>query len=242
MEIELKNKYLSVSGEVSYLVFSLKKEVKFQEWQFMMLSKELHGILTKRAYSILSTYVESKKNKEITFFVKKVSEKGMSAYLTEHIQIGDKLEMMWPFGHMTNDYSENNYLFIAMWSGRASNIPLLRNVLLEKKKYNKVYSIFGERYFSNIVEEVKELYDLDIKNYQGVVYFSKENIDSKWEKRGNLIYHKGYVQEEIDRALNFINSKKLKVFLCGKPVMVEEVFEKLVDKGIEKKNILFEKY
>jgi len=31
MKIKLKNKYLSESGEVSYLVFSLEEEIKFQE-------------------------------------------------------------------------------------------------------------------------------------------------------------------------------------------------------------------
>gem|GEM_PF-3285800 len=67
---------------------------------------------------------------------------------------------------MTNDYSKDNYLFMAMGSGRACNIPLIRNILFEKKKYNKVYSIFGERYFSNIVSELRDLYDVDIENYQ----------------------------------------------------------------------------
>jgi len=242
MKIKLKKKYLSESGEVSYLVFSLEEELKFKEWQFMMLEKELHGTITKRAYSIVSTYLEFKSSGEITFFVKRASEKGMSDYLTKLIQPGDELDMMWPFGHMTNDYSKDNYLFLAMWSGRASNIPLLRNILLEKKNYNKVYSVFGERYFSNIVMELKSMYDIDIENYQWVIYFSKENIDKKWEKNGNLIYHKWYIQKEIDKALEFIDSKEIKVFMCGKPVMVDEVVEILMKKGINRENILFEKY
>gem|GEM_PF-2874317 len=60
----------------------------------MMLEKEIYGTVTRRAYSIVSTYSESKKNQEITFFVKRVSEKGMSDYLTRHIEIGDELNMM----------------------------------------------------------------------------------------------------------------------------------------------------
>jgi NAD(P)H-flavin reductase len=53
---------------------------------------------------------------------------------------------------------------------------------------------------------------------------------------------KGYVQDGLDSALEFLNTQDIIVFICGLPAMCDDVAQILQDKGIEKQRLIIEKY
>lgn len=232
MKIILKHKYLSPSTEVSYLIFEFDWKFEFKEWQFVMLWWEVYWNNIKRAYSIATTNDLAKENK-IGFVIKKASEFWMSKYLTQDIQVWESIDMTWPYWHLTNNFQQNNYLLISVGSGIA---PIISHyVNLEKtNNYNKIVNIFGERYYRNIVPEFENIFN-NKTNIQNLIYLSQEENIPQW-------YYKWYVQEWIEKAMDFINSSDIKVFICWKPEMVDSVTEILTNKWIEKDNIKAEKY
>jgi NAD(P)H-flavin reductase len=53
---------------------------------------------------------------------------------------------------------------------------------------------------------------------------------------------KGYVQDVLDDALQFLETQDITVFICGLPAMCDDVAQILQHKGIEKQRLIIEKY
>lgn len=232
MKIYLKEKIMSESNEVCYIIFELKENFEFKEWQFVMIETEINWKLLKRAYSIATTNSLALK-KQIWFIIKKVSENWMSDFLTKQINIWDYVDITWPFWRLFDTKENQNYLFISAWSGLAPMYSIYKN-LLEKWEYWRIVNIFWERFYSNIIHNVINDFQ-NTENIKNMLFLSKE-INSSY----NFI--KWYVQNWIDEALEFFESNQISIFLCWKPEMVDEIITILINKWFDKNNIKSEKY
>ena len=246
MKIVLKEKYLSPNRQTAYLVFQLTEKFVFKAGQFVMLS----NWQIKRAYSIATTPKEAERGL-IWFYVKKVSETWMSKFLVEDIQNWDTLEMIWPFGHMVLDNvkKEFNYLLISIWSGLGPVLSILTEIRWNENinlEAIKVANLYWERYFSSIVpkviedmSEIEKWWNWNVKN---IIYLSREE---KVEQLTDLSleFRRWHIQDWLEDALKFVwDAAKLKVYICWKPAMVDDIVAKLIDKWVIKDNIKFEKY
>jgi NAD(P)H-flavin reductase len=83
IDIKLGNKYLSPNNTTAYLEFVVEEDFDFLPGQFAMLD---NGQI-KRPYSFASSPALAKSEKKVCFYVKKVSENGMSKYLVEDISV-----------------------------------------------------------------------------------------------------------------------------------------------------------
>jgi ring-1,2-phenylacetyl-CoA epoxidase subunit PaaE len=226
MELKLKNKILSENKEVVYLTFSPENKINFKAGQFMMLDNwEI-----KRAYSIASSPLDE----DISFYVKKASENGMSKYLVEDMKVDDKIIAIWPFGHMVVEEDENtNYLLISVWSWLGPILSIYR-YLIQTKKFSKIYNLYWERYENTIVKDIlNEMKWFESENVKNTFFLSRE------EKTG---FENWYVEKWIEKALDFLWKDNLKVYMCGKPEMVDDTIEKLLSLWVNQDNIKFEKF
>jgi len=222
--LKLVDKKLSLNKEVVYLTFEYDKKIDFKSWQFLIF--EVNNL--KRAYSIASSSFENK----IWFYVKKVSENGMSKYLVEDIKIWDSIKYEWPFWHMVLQKSEN-YLLISTWTWVAPMLSIFRT-LKKNWNYKKIVNIFWERYEKTLIYDVMdELRSYETENVKNYFLLSKDKKD--W-------FYTWYVQDKLQQAIDFLWKNNLKVYICWKPIMVDDVVEKLLTMWIDKENILFEKY
>jgi len=226
MKITLKEKYLSENNDMSYLIFDKQENFNFKAWQFVMLD---NGNI-KRAYSIAS----SPNDDFIWFYVKRVSENGMSKYLTYDIKIGNSLELSWPYGHMVCEPKKiKNFLLISIWSWLAPMISIY-NYLNETKKYNKILNLYWERYESFFINEVQNIFkSKENENIKNIFYLSRE------EKQ---LFKKWYVQSSFDEAKEFLWTENTDIFLCGSPSMVDDSIDILEKLWFKKENMYFEKY
>ena len=226
MKLILKNKILSENKEVVYLSFESEENISFKAGQFLMLDNGQ----VKRAYSIASNPLE----KNISFYIKKASENGMSKYLVEDIKLWDEISAIWPFWHMIVEEDENtNYLLISVWSGLGPILSIYK-YLIETKKYWKIYNLYWERYEKAIVRDtLDKMKGFENKNVKNMFFLSREEKD--W-------FENWYVEKGLEKALEFLWKDNTKVYMCWKPEMVDETIKKLVSLWINQENIKFEKF
>lgn len=246
----LTHKYDSPSEQVSLVLFQVEETFAFQEWQFVMIEKELNGKLTRKPYSIATTNIQMQEEKTIGFVVKKTSENGMSSFLTQQITLGDTINIKGPVWHYVDSFEFPNYLFISTGSGLSPNVGLFQHLVYESKRYEKIVNIFGERFYSHIIPEVENLFVAhDDDRIQNMFYLSQEEFPLLeqedflvGDKRVGLeLYRKWYVQEWLAKAVAYL-WPQTSCFLCGIPAMVDDVQKKLIALWIPKEQISFEKY
>ncbi len=229
MKIKLVEKKLSENNEVAYLTFELEKEFDFKAGQFVMLD---NGSL-KRAYSIASSPSLLEKW-QISFYIKKASEAGMSKYLTCDIQEGDELDMMGPLWHMfvKEQSKKKDYLLISAWSWLWPILWIYEN-LVESWEYNNIYNLYQERFFENIVEDVfKKMNSFQNDNVKNIFFLSRceHEMCEKW-----------YIDSKLNDVLWQIEDKtNLEVYMCWSPSIIDDLENNLKEYWIE--NIYFEKY
>lgn len=230
----------SPSGLVSYVFFTLEEQFEFKEGQFVMLESLDPRCKLKRAYSIATTNVFLKNTWQIGIIIKKTSEDGMSNYLTQLISVGDDIKITWPLGHFV-DKLDNvpNVLLVSIGSGITPILSIYQH-LLDSWHQRKICNLFGERENGHLLTSIVDLFNIERENVKNLIYLSQqETLDSKF---WTLNSRSGRIQAGIDEALEFVGRENTKVFICGKPEMVDDVRKILEEKGIVKERIVFEKY
>lgn len=228
-------KYDSQSGYVSYVIFQTEEVIEFSEWQFVMIEVKHNWKKMKNPYSIATTNTMMIDEKHIWVVVKKTSDHGLSHYMTHTMQIWDTLAIKWPVGHYTDSQTNQNYLFVSVWSGLSPNLGLFHHLAYESREFNTIVNIFWERFHKHIVPAIHDLfYDHGQEHIHNLMYLSQETETVPW-------YTKGYVQDGLEQAISllWINTS---CFLCGKPEMVDDVRQRLETLWIDKEDITFEKY
>lgn len=228
----------SPNKEVAFIYFKPEETFSFQEGQFMFLERSWFaypdGKAMKNAYSIGTTSTLLQEKGIIGTIVKKSTVWGMSEYLTQHITIGDTIKLTGPLGHFVDKKLTPNYVFISIGSG-ITPVYALYTQLIQSGNFDRIINVFGERHADNILPTVMQSYTSDDPRVTHMLYLSQE-------KDLPVTRQAGYVQQALEYIFETFENQKFQVFLCGKPVMVDDVVAILLDRGIEKEHIHFEKY
>ena len=258
MWLKLIEKILSPSKQVGLLKFLTDEKIIFKEWQFLTFEKffeadfnrddvsnfrHWNGELksdqggnwltskkTRRSYSIASS-MKQMENNEIYFIVKLVEGGLYSTHLLENMQIWETIDYIKPLWHLTlPENIEKNILMISTGSWVVPMVSMY-DFLCQKNPNIKVFNIFGERYYDNILDYELEIFQ-DKNQYKNQFFLSKDKKD--W-------FQTGYVQNWILEALEYL-WKDINIFLCWKPETVKAIQEMLLENWIEKSQIKSEKY
>lgn len=157
--------------------------------------------------------------------------------LTNHLgkkQAGDEIIVKGPFGHfmLNNEFKE--IAFIALGTGIAPLISMIRTLLHENDK-RQITLFYGFRNGECFLYE-KELTELTEKHKNFRLYFVASNPEENWEGE------KGFVQNLIKKT-DFSNPKnEIHFYLCGIPKAIESINEFLIEQGFNKEKIFFEKW
>jgi len=228
----------SPNKEVSFVYFKPEESFVFQEGQFIFLERLWFtypdGKVMKNAYSIGTTNTLLQEKGIIGTIVKKSSVWGMSEYLTQNITIGDTVKLTGPLGHFIDKKVSRNYVFISIGSG-ITPVYALYTHLIQTGDFDRIINIFGERNQENLLPSVLQSYTSDDPRVTHMLYLSQET-------HLPLGRQSWYVQQSLEYIFETFADQKFQIFLCGKPVMVDDVVAILLDRGIEKEYIHFEKY
>lgn len=232
----LTQKYDSPSGKVAFLVFQPQDHFVFREGQFCMIEAVINGVVVRRAYSIATTYEQFRQEWTLGVIVKKVSEHGMSDFLTTKLSVGDTITLIGPAGQYVNPLIHKNYLFVSIWSGLSPNFWLFQHLIYTPHSYNTIVHLVWEKTTQDLVPQVTDTF----KKYaspQVHTYFclSQEQVVDPQ-------YVHGRVQSKLTQARHLLPNYETTCFVCGIPTGVDEVVHTLLGRWVPKWHIIFEKY
>lgn len=123
----------------------------------------------------------------------------------------------------TNEH--NKYLLVSTGSGISPMVALYQH--LRKDTNNVIVNIFGERYHRHMLPSVEQLFSESTSNVKNMLFLSQETEDLAALPAA---YRPGHVQLALDEALEHLGTKDITVFLCGSPVMVDDVKQMLTER------------
>ena len=221
---------VNLNRSVKHLTFSVPEEFDFYPGQFISLILNKEGREIRRPYSIASQ--PSKKSLDLCI---KIVQNGLASPLIDNLKKEDEIEVLGPMGDfVVKDFSKD-LVFISTGTGIGPFRAII-NHLLETNFKNKITLLTGYRDKEDVLYE-SEFNDFKLinPNFSYHTILSKSNKDETDKLKNS---DNGYVQNLVKRYLDNNNH----YYICGLKEMVNSVKELLLDKGIPKENIFFERY
>ncbi len=210
----------------------LKADYQFKAGQYINIKATINGEEVRRSYSISS----SPKIEELRVVVKAVESGLFSNYVTQHLQVGDVLEVAPPEGKFILENKEAKVIVgIAAGSGITPIISLAKDTL-ESNPDTTFVLIYGNK----TVEDTIYYNEIDaLKNK----YLGRFFVHYTFTK----IHPEGALFGRIERStINFVLKNKHsekrvdEYFLCGPEDMIKKVTAVLTENGANEEQIHYE--
>ena len=224
-EGKIKN-IIEQTNSVKLFTIELEETFQFKAGQFINLAFQIEDNNYMKPYSIAS--MPKNNNKELKLSIKLVPEGRVTPKLWTK-KIGDKISLKGPFGLFQIRNKQEKLAFIGTGTGIAPLRSMIFDLLINKKINKEIVLIFGVRYENEILfdEEFTKLMNSN-PNFKYIKIISRPTE--------NWIGRKGHVQDNFD----FLDVNNSEFYICGLPLMFEEVHKKLLDMGALKENIYHE--
>lgn len=212
-----------LTNDVFELHYAAEDCLQHQPGQFVtfILPEWIWG----RSYSLLSA-----NGKEFVLIIKRVSEGKKGSMFLCDAKVWDTFKGVWPVGKFVL-HSENNSKIFA---GTGTGIVPLYNQIVSTLKWgntSNVCLLFWVRTFSDLFyRENLELLQQTYSNFDYKIALSRENRE--W-------YHTWYITDFVDAG---VVKNYYEAYLCGAPVVVDAMKEKLEEQWMEDEYIYTEKY
>ena len=206
------------------LKMSCVDDFSFESGQFITLFIEKDGARKPRSYSIFSD-----PEQEGCFdLCIKIVEGGYASEMFASSKVGDEFDCKGPFGHFKFNKEDSNskVCMIGTGTGIAPFYSMLKDNLGKSSK--KFHLIFGVRYVRDLI-----LIDEFDKMVVGNSNFTYDTAVSREEFRGKQGRVTTVLPQEVDDTTFYI---------CGLKDMVFSVKDELISRGVDIKNIKFERY
>ena len=178
--------------------------------------------IVPRNYSIFSV----SQDKKIFSIIVNINGDGIGRRSIRQFVTYEKVSYIGPLGDFKFNKNDNstNIWFIATGSGIS---PLYQMILDNKNKYN--ISLF---FSANKKEEFPNL------KFEGIkTYFSITKEDKDWEGDRGRVTH-----TVRNMLLSYPNKDNISFYICGNPNMVKDTNMMLLNEGIARDKIYFEKF
>lgn len=215
--------------EVRHFVFEAPaaSDLAFKPGQFVSVSEEIDGKKILRPYSIASAPGDGNR---FELCLNRVAEGLLSPRIFE-LNPGDEMEVSKPLGYFTLRNPGREAVFVATGTGIA---PFRSMLMAHVPEYSSPFTlIFGTRYETSLMyhEEFEKLAALH-PNFRYLPVLSRPG--------GGWVGFTGHVQPHMLEAIG--DRRDLDVYLCGLKAMVDDARARLKDIGLDRKQIIFEKY
>ena len=218
-------KKVFLNDDVFVMTLTCPEEFTFKAGQFVTLRINCGEESKLRSYSILNPPSEKGK---IDLCIK-IVEGGYASECFKEIKEGDEYEVKGPFGHFTFDETSENdeHWLISNGTGVVPLYSMVKEFLTSKPNI-KFTMLFGSKFQKDLIfhNEFVELADKH-DNFTYIPSITREEWDGKT----------GRVQTHLPEDL-----KNKTFYICGLKELVVDTKEILVSRGVDSKNIKFERY
>lgn len=199
----------------------------YEPGQFVSLSHQFGDKLITRAYSIASP---SRVNR-FELCLNEVNDGAMSPWLFR-MQPGDLVDMKGPLGYFTYRQPPADSIFVATGTGIAPYRGMLLHYLPEHPDV-QFDLVFGVRHEHSLMYRA-EFEKLQAEHANFRFHPTLSRPESNWTGLT------GHVQPHVMELLG--NRQKVNVYICGLTAMVDEMRSLLKAAGLDRKQIIVEKY
>jgi NAD(P)H-flavin reductase len=202
----------------------------FQAGQYVSLKINENG--ERRSYSIANT---PEVDHAITLVAEMLPEGKGSTYL-KNLKLGDEVELLAPLGQFVVSEQESNLLFVATGSGIVPLYTMICDELINKRNKSQMRLHWGMR-------SEEDLFWLDNLARLSLAHsnFVFDVVLSLPKEGWNLCV--GHVQDCLRRDMaGSTVQDNWSDYVCGNPKMVSEVSQLLVELGMSKERVMYEKY
>tara|TARA_Y100000310_G_C20574826_1_gene759900 strand:+ start:216 stop:914 length:699 start_codon:yes stop_codon:yes gene_type:complete len=217
----------SLTEDVILLALTIPEDLTFKAGQFVTLAViNKKGIKRMKSYSILN---EPSKKRALDLCIKLI-DGGFASEVFKESKAGDSFEVKGPFGTFTFDpeANVNEHCFIGAGTGIVPFYSMLKE-WLSKLPDKRFTIIAGFRHKKNLLfhHEFEKLAQKH-KNFEYVPTLTREE---DWNgKKGRVHEHLGDKEHPT------------KFYICGLKEMVLDTKQKLIDQGVAKDLIEYERY
>lgn len=199
------------------------------------------GLSAPRSYSFAKA-PENEAKDEMTFFVRLVPGGEFTEWLFAEDRSGEKVTVSGPYGHFWLRPEKTPVVCIAGGSGISSIKAILESAVNEQVQRDCLF-LFGARtqkdlYCLNEMADIGSKWN-KIHSFEFVPVLNMEPEDSNWGGARGLVTD--YLKSAyVDTGKLLLNEAQ--GYLCGPPPMIDAAIEVMVDQGMKKDNIYFDKF
>ena len=212
-----------VCKDTKHLTISTPNDFDFYPGQFISIFLNKDGREIRRPYSIASKPTPN--SLELCI---EILPNGLGTPIIDKFEVGEEIDVMGPMGgFIIKEQSASKDLILISTGTGITPFRSMIHHLLENNFQNKITLITGYRYDEDVLyeEEFKKL-EKKHENFSYYRILSREGEE------------KGHVQILIEKIFD----EKADYYICGLKEMVNSVKDLLLEKGIPKENVFFEKY
>jgi len=204
-----------------------EQPLPFLPGQFIMVTAEIDGKPVTRAFSISSSPLL----RHIDITIKAEINGNFSKFANNNFKIGDKLRVKGPYGNFTlADESQDELLFVAAGSGISPFRSMLQYIFKKQPEKSITLLLSNKTEADIIFKQELEQYAKEFTQFKFIPIITR---DSGWNGRAM----------RIDSGLlrNYLRANT-QCYLCGPPMMVENLKQQIMQLGVDEKHIKTEKY
>jgi ferredoxin-NADP reductase len=218
-----------IAHEVKHFIFEVPDlgELPYRPGQFVSLSHEISGRKITRAYSTASP----PSGNRFELCLNRVQDGLLSPFLFD-LQPGDTLPMKGPLGYFTWREPVKDSILVATGTGIAPFRGMVQSYL-EGGGEREITLVFGVRYERSLLYR-SEFEELAARYPNFRFWPTLSRPEESWTGRH------GHVQAHVLDALG--EQRDVDVYICGMKAMVNDMRQQLKEIGLERTQIIFEKY
>jgi ferredoxin-NADP reductase len=218
-----------IAPEVKHFVFDVPEveQLPYLPGQFVSFSRDFGEKRVTRAYSTAS----APDGNRFELCLNRVQDGIFSPWLFE-IGPGTPIDMKGPLGFFTWKHPVRDSILVATGTGIAPFRGMLQ-AYFGAGGDQQITLVYGVRYAESILYAQEfERMAAQHSNFHFCPTLSRPGED--WQQR------RGHVQEHVLEALG--DRRDMDVYICGLKLMVDDMRTRLKDLGLDRKQIVFEKY
>ncbi|HUS05879.1 MAG TPA: FAD-binding oxidoreductase [Bryobacteraceae bacterium] len=218
-----------IAPGVKHFVFDVPEveQLPYLAGQFVSFSRDFDGKKITRAYSTASPA----QGNRFEICLNRVPDGHFSPYLFQ-MQPGETVDMKGPLGFFTWRNPMSDSVLVATGTGIAPFRAMLRGLLGEGPD-REVTLVFGVRHEEGLLYYA-EFESLERTHPNFHFWPTLSRPDAGWKGRT------GHVQPHVFEALK--ERRDMDVYICGLKAMVDDMRAQLKEFGMERRQIIFEKY
>jgi CDP-4-dehydro-6-deoxyglucose reductase len=218
-----------IAPEVKHFTFDVPEveQLPYLPGQFVSFSRDFDGKRVTRAYSTASSPNENR----FELCLNRVQDGIFSPWLFT-LEAGGTVDMKGPLGYFTWKHPVRDSILVATGTGIAPFRGML-TAYLGAGGDQSITLVYGVRYEESLLYR-DEFENLERRhpNFRFVPTLSRP--DEGWSGR------RGHVQSHVLDVM--ADRRDMDIYICGLKLMVDDVRSRLKELGVDRRQIVFEKY